>query len=70
MHADHHRIGTPEEILEMALRKEQDLCAFYGCEAERHRGPDIVQSLLTELEEDEQRHVRMIEKMLLRFRLG
>ena len=64
------RIRTPEEILEMALRREQTSFQFYSRLVDQSAGVEIIRTLLDQLKDEELRHVRMIEKKLTHLRLG
>ncbi len=55
--------STPMELLEMALSKERAAVALYE-EMLRHAGGALVKDLLTEMRDDELRHVRALEKKL------
>jgi len=62
-------LQTPADILQAALAKEKQAFAFYE-ENERHARIEMVRELLTTLKDEEQRHIRLIEAMLARIRLG
>ena len=61
--------GTPSEILDMALRKEQSAYRFYDRMARSSAGT-IMLDLLEKLREEEGRHVQLIERKLAALRLG
>lgn len=60
---------APAEILAIALSKEKDAFAFYG-EIEKSSTVVPVKELAARLKEEEQRHIRMIERQLQKIRLG
>jgi rubrerythrin len=59
-HAD---LRTPDEILALALEKEEQARAFYE-ELGYHCSVDFVKDLLLKLQNEESKHVRMIRDML------
>jgi rubrerythrin len=60
---------SADEILEVALRKEKQARDFYQGLA-LHCGVEIVRELVERLRDEEAKHVKMIETMLSRLRLG
>ncbi len=62
-------LRTPADILQSALSKEKEAFTFYA-EGERQAKIAMVRDLLTTLKNEEQRHIRLIEEMLARLRLG
>jgi rubrerythrin len=63
------RLKTPDEILNAALAKERQSYKFYaglaeGCQI------DFVKKLIETLKNEEHKHVRMVEDMLTKLRLG
>ena len=69
MNAQHHGMNTPGEILNKALEKEMQARDFYG---ELALGCRVifVRELLEKLQNEEDRHVRMIQQMLSRLASG
>ncbi len=63
------RSGSLMEILQLALKKEQAAHRFYS-EMRDHAKIDMVRILAEELCEEEQRHVRLIEKHIAALNLG
>ena len=63
------KTGTPMEILDAALRREKAAYEFYA-EVRDHARIAIIRDLAEELCEEEQRHIRRVEKMILHFREG
>ncbi len=66
---DNQPLITPDEILNAALTKERQSRDFYAGLAEQCR-IDMVRKLLEKLKDEENKHVRMIENMLMDLRLG
>ena len=62
-------LTTPLDILEAALAREHDAHAFYK-EALKHAGNEDVRQLLEQLMDAEYKHVRLVEKELVRLRNG
>jgi rubrerythrin len=67
--SDQSRLSTPDEILNAALAKERQAYEFYMGLAEACR-TDFVRELIETLKKEEQKHVRMVEQMLTKLRLG
>ncbi len=67
--ADKRQLSTPEEILNAALAKELHARAFYAGLAERCQ-IEIVRELLEKLKDEENKHVKMVEDMMVSLRLG
>ena len=63
------RLNTPDEILNAALAKERQAYEFYAGLAEGCR-IDFVRKLIETLKNEEHKHVRMVEEMLTKLRLG
>lgn len=61
--------GTPMQILEEALKREQAAYKFYASVRDQVKMP-LVRELAEQLCEEERRHVRMIEKQIAKLRLG
>jgi len=66
---DKRRLSTPDEILNTALAKEHRSLQFYAGLAEQCQ-IDMVKQLIEKLKDEENKHVKMIEGMLSRLRLG
>ena len=62
-------LKTPDEILNVALAKERQSYKFYAGLAEGCR-IDFVKKLIETLKNEEHKHVRMVEDMLTKLRLG
>jgi rubrerythrin len=62
-------LTTPNEILRAALEKETQARDFYT-ELEKNCSVDFVKDLLLTLQNEESRHVHMIQKMLGRVEAG
>ena len=60
---------TPVELLEIALKKEQAAYTFYDRLLNRTQ-VDAVINLLSQLREEEAKHVQMIKRKLTMLRLG
>ncbi|MDZ7830391.1 MAG: ferritin family protein [Desulfobacterales bacterium] len=60
---------TPTEILEAARGRERQAYEFYSRLAADCR-IDGLRELLEKLRDEEQKHIRMIDKMLTQVRLG
>ncbi len=60
---------TPDEILQEALAREQEAQAFYASLLARCR-IDFIRELLEKLEEEESRHVHLIQEMITKLNLG
>ncbi len=63
------QLTTPDAILQEALAREQEAQAFYaglipGCHV------DFVRELLERLEDEETKHIRLIQEMITRLNLG
>lgn len=63
------QLKTPVEILNAALKKEHAARDFYAGLADRCR-VDFVQDLLRRLQNEEEKHVDLIQKMLARLASG
>jgi len=63
------QLTTSNEILEAALNMEMQARAFYA-ELERNCSVDFVKELLLTLENEETKHVHLIQKMLARVEAG
>jgi rubrerythrin len=63
------QLTTPNEILEAALNMEMQARNFYA-ELERNCSVDFVKELLLTLENEETKHVHLIQKMLARVEAG
>ena len=62
-------LSTPMEILKAALRKEESAYRFYeNLGAITHIAP--VKQLVTQLKEEEHRHIQMIQKIIVELSLG
>ena len=62
-------LTTPDEILRKALEKEEQAREFYG-ELAAVCSVEFVRELLQRLENEEAKHVRMVEAMLSRLESG
>jgi rubrerythrin len=60
---------TPDEILQLALSKEQSAHDFYDSMATQCH-VEFVRELLERLRDEEGRHVRMVQDMITRLELG
>jgi rubrerythrin len=65
--ATESRIKTPEEILQIALRKERASFEFYSNLLDRSGSVEVVRNLLEQLKTEEHKHIHMIEKKLIDF---
>ena len=63
------KTGTPMEILKLALKKEQAAYAFYA-DVRDHAKVGMVRTLAEELCEEEQRHIRLVEKHIAQINLA
>ncbi|MDD4061018.1 MAG: ferritin family protein [Kiritimatiellae bacterium] len=63
------RLTTPDQILKAALQKEMQARDFYADLAAR-TSVDFVQDLLRNLQNEESKHVRLIQAMLGRLEAG
>lgn len=62
-------LSTPMDILKAALRKEEAAHRFYAnLQASSHSAP--VRELLTQLREEEHRHIQLIERKIVELNLG
>ena len=60
---------TPEQILNVALAREEEAYAFYaGLVADCHI--EVVREILERLRDEEARHVRLIRELTIRLNLG
>ena len=66
---NNRRLNTPDEILNAALAKERQARQFYGGLAEQCQ-IEMVRELLEKLKDEENKHVKMVEDMLMDLRLG
>ncbi len=64
-----HSLRTPDEILKVALEKETQARAFYA-ELAAACSVEYVKELLERLQDEEGKHVHMIEAMLRRLEAG
>ena len=62
-------LGTPMQILEEALKREQAAYNFYASVRD-HVKSDLVRELAEQLCEEERRHAQLIEKKILKLRRG
>jgi rubrerythrin len=62
-------LKTLGDILEAALAREQDACAFYS-EALKQASSAPARELLERLKDEEYKHVRILEKKLAELRLA
>jgi rubrerythrin len=60
---------TPNQILEVALGKEEEAHRFYDRLLEECRA-ETVRELLETLKNEEYKHIRMVEEMIIRLNLG
>lgn len=71
MHHSSFDHATPEEILEAALGKETAAYEFYSTLLrEGTHGHGVVTELLTQLKDEEYKHIRLIEHKLEAMRMG
>jgi rubrerythrin len=61
--------SSPIEILEVALKKEEAARRFYD-ELATNSHVELVRDLVTELREEEHRHVQLIQRKMVQLRLG
>jgi rubrerythrin len=66
---DYRRLSTPDEILTAALAKERQARTFYSGLAEQCQ-IEMVNELLEKLKDEENKHVKMVEDMMVALRLG
>lgn len=59
---------TLEQVLESALRREQSSYKFYDGLLQRHFREPFMSPLLEQLKNEEAKHIRLIEKMLVKVR--
>jgi rubrerythrin len=69
MPPDSHRLTTPDQILQEALRKETQARDFYAALA-MNCSVRFVRDLLEKLENEESKHMSMIQKMIERLESG
>lgn len=62
-------LKTPKDILDTALAREREAYRFYDTLLRETHTP-MMAELLTQLREEEQRHIRLIEGKIARMRLG
>ncbi len=60
---------TPNQLLQVALGKEEEAYRFYDRLLEECR-VDVVRELLEKLKNEEHKHMRMVEEMIARLNLG
>jgi len=65
----HRPLRTPVEILNAALEKENAARDFY-CQLAADCRSDFVQDLLRRLQNEEEKHARLIRRMLARIAAG
>ena len=63
------RLTTPNEILQAALKMETQARDFYA-ELEKNCSVDFVKDLLLTLQNEESKHMHLIQKMLGRVEAG
>jgi len=63
------KLSTPGEILQAALAKEKAAYRFYE-RVEQESRIDYVQELVRRLKNEEAKHVRLIDSLLVRMKLG
>lgn len=63
------KLSTPAEILETALKKEEAAYHFYDNLLNVPKA-DFVRTLIEKLRDEEAKHVRLIQKEILKFNLG
>jgi rubrerythrin len=66
---DAHGLKTPDQILQKALQKETQARDFYAKLA-TDCTVDFVKELLLKLENEESKHMRMVQEMLVRLESG
>jgi rubrerythrin len=69
MSEDGKVLSTPAEILRVALRKEENAFRFYDNMLNTPKA-DFVRALIERLRDEEAKHVRLIQKEILKFNLG
>lgn len=62
-------LRTPDQILQEALRRENEARDFYGDMATRCR-IDFVKELLEKLKNEESKHVRWVQDMITKLNRG
>jgi rubrerythrin len=67
--AQHDKLKTPGEILRIALQKETQAHAFYA-ELCANCSVDYVKELFSKLENEEFKHIRMIQDMIRKLESG
>lgn len=60
---------TPIEVLEEALKREQNAYSFYASVRDQSK-MDLIRNLAEQLCEEERRHIRLIEKHITKLHLG
>ena len=63
------RLTTPDEILQAALKMETQARDFY-VELEKNCSVDFVKELLLTLQNEESKHMHLVQKMLGRVEAG
>ena len=63
------KLTTPLEILEAALKKEEDAYNFYGVLLERTK-VEMLQDVLEKLRDEEYKHMDIIKKMIADIKFG
>lgn len=62
-------LRTPGEILEFALAQEKEACRLYG-ELLDDSKAEVLRDLITQLKDEELRHVHLIERKIAELNLG
>ncbi|MEI6563862.1 MAG: ferritin family protein [bacterium] len=62
-------LGTPMQILEAALKKENEAYTFYASLRDHAKGA-LIRDLAEELCEEERRHVQLIERHIVKLKSG
>ena len=63
------QLMTPNQLLQVALDKEEEAHRFYDRLLGECRA-DMVRELLERLKNEEYKHIRMVEEMITRLNLG
>ena len=69
MAEDEKPLGTPRDMLELALRKEKAAYKFYDRLVQQSK-VRMVSEMLEKLRNEEYKHVELVEKMISRMELG
>lgn len=64
-----HDWDNPLEVLEEAVKREQDACTFYAALRD-HSKLQLIRELTEHLCEEAHRHIQLIEKQIIKLRLG